>query len=37
MDFRILGSLEALDEGRQVGLGVMKLGGVLGLVLLHAN
>jgi DNA-binding SARP family transcriptional activator len=37
MDFRILGSLEALDEGRQVTLGGNKQRALLALLLLHAN
>ncbi|HEX6584406.1 MAG TPA: AfsR/SARP family transcriptional regulator, partial [Thermoleophilaceae bacterium] len=37
MDFRILGPLEALDEGRVVALGGSKQRALLGLLLLHAN
>jgi class 3 adenylate cyclase/DNA-binding winged helix-turn-helix (wHTH) protein len=37
MDFRILGSLEALDEGRPVALGGSKQRALLALLLLHAN
>jgi predicted ATPase/DNA-binding SARP family transcriptional activator len=37
MDFRILGPLEALDEGRVVALGGSKQRALLALLLLHAN
>ena len=37
MDFRILGPLEALDEGRQVTLAGSKQRALLALLLLHAN
>ena len=37
MDFRILGSLEALDEGRAVRLGGSKQRALLAVFLLHAN
>jgi class 3 adenylate cyclase/DNA-binding SARP family transcriptional activator len=37
MDFRILGSLEVLDEGREVKLGGTKQRALLALLLLHAN
>jgi DNA-binding SARP family transcriptional activator len=37
MDFRILGSLQVLDEGRVVALGGSKQRALLGLLLLHAN
>jgi class 3 adenylate cyclase/tetratricopeptide (TPR) repeat protein/DNA-binding winged helix-turn-helix (wHTH) protein len=37
MDFRILGSLEALDEGRRLTLGGSKQRALLGLLLLHVN
>jgi predicted ATPase/DNA-binding SARP family transcriptional activator len=37
MDFRILGPLEALDEGRQVALGGSRQRALLALFLLHAN
>ncbi len=37
MDFRILGPLEALDEGRQVTLGGSKQRVLLAVLLLHAN
>lgn len=37
MDFRILGPLEALDEGRRVPLGGGKQRALLALLLLHAN
>ena len=37
MDFRILGPLEALDEGRSVALGGSKQRALLALFLLHAN
>jgi DNA-binding SARP family transcriptional activator len=37
MDFRILGPLEALDEGRAVRLGGSKQRALLALLLLHAN
>jgi predicted ATPase/DNA-binding SARP family transcriptional activator len=37
MDFRILGPLEALDEGRAVALGGSKQRALLALLLLHAN
>ena len=37
MDFRILGPLEALDEGREVALGGSKQRALLALLLLHAN
>jgi predicted ATPase/class 3 adenylate cyclase/DNA-binding SARP family transcriptional activator len=37
MDFRILGPLEALDEGESVALGGAKRRAVLALLLLHAN
>jgi len=37
MDFRILGSLQVLDEGRVVTLGGSKQRALLGLLLLHAN
>jgi predicted ATPase/DNA-binding SARP family transcriptional activator len=37
MDFRILGPLEALDEGRAVQLGGTKQRALLALFLLHAN
>jgi len=34
---RILGSLEAVEDGRQISLGGAKQRGLLGLLLLHAN
>jgi predicted ATPase/DNA-binding SARP family transcriptional activator len=37
MDFRILGPLEALDQGREVALGGSKRRALLALLLLHAN
>jgi class 3 adenylate cyclase/DNA-binding SARP family transcriptional activator len=37
MDFRILGPLEVLEEGRAVTLGGSKQRGLLALLLLHAN
>src|SRR5512132_947522 len=37
MDFRILGPLEALDEGRALALGGSKQRALLALFLLHAN
>jgi DNA-binding SARP family transcriptional activator/tetratricopeptide (TPR) repeat protein len=37
MDFRILGPLEVLDEGRLVALGGSKQRALLGVLLLHAN
>jgi DNA-binding SARP family transcriptional activator/tetratricopeptide (TPR) repeat protein len=37
MDFRILGPLEALDEGRRVALGGSKQRALLAVFLLHAN
>ena len=37
MDFRILGPLEVLDEGRVVALGGSKQRALLALLLLHAN
>jgi hypothetical protein len=37
MDFRILGPLEALDEGRVVALGGSKQRALLAFLLLHAN
>src|SRR5918994_7087046 len=37
MDFRILGPLEVLDEGRAITLGGSKLRALLALLLLHAN
>jgi DNA-binding SARP family transcriptional activator len=37
MDFRILGSLEVLDEGREITLGGTKQRALLALLLLHAN
>src|SRR5688572_23576872 len=37
MDFRILGTLEVLDEGREVALGGSKQRALLALLLLHAN
>ena len=37
MDFRILGSLEVLDEGREVALGGAKQRALLAVLLLHAN
>jgi DNA-binding SARP family transcriptional activator len=37
MDFRILGPLEALDEGRVIALGGTKQRALLALLLLHAN
>jgi hypothetical protein len=37
MDFRILGPLEALDEGRAVPLGGAKQRALLALFLVHAN
>ena len=37
MDFRILGPLEVLDEGRRVALGGSKQRSLLALLLLHAN
>ena len=37
MDFRILGPLEALDEGHAVALGGIKQRAVLALLLVHAN
>jgi DNA-binding SARP family transcriptional activator len=37
MDFRILGPLEALDEGRAIALGGSKQRALLALLLLHAN
>ena len=37
MDFRILGPLDVLDEGRSVALGGAKLRALLALLLLHPN
>ena len=37
MDFRILGPLEVLDEGREVALGGSKQRALLAVLLLHAN
>ena len=37
MDFRILGPLEVLDEGRAITLGGSKQRALLALLLLHAN
>src|SRR5215216_1036419 len=37
MDFRILGPLEALDEGRAIALGGSKQRALLALLLLHSN
>ena len=37
MDFRILGPLEVLDEGRTITLGGSKQRALLALLLLHAN
>jgi DNA-binding SARP family transcriptional activator len=37
MDFRILGQLEVLDEGRSVALGGSKQQALLALLLIHAN
>jgi hypothetical protein len=37
MDFRILGPLEALEEGRAVALGGSKQRALLAVFLLHAN
>src|SRR5688500_2772929 len=37
MDFRILGPLEALDEGRAIALGGSRQRALLALLLLHAN
>jgi DNA-binding SARP family transcriptional activator len=37
MDFRILGPLEALDEGRDVALAGSKRRALLALLLVHAN
>jgi DNA-binding SARP family transcriptional activator len=37
MEFRILGPLEALDEGRPLGLGGSKQRALLAVLLLHAN
>jgi DNA-binding SARP family transcriptional activator len=37
MDFRILGPLEVLDEGRALGLGGRKQRALLALLVLHAN
>ena len=37
IEFRILGSLEAVEDGRQVPLGGSKQRGLLALLLLHAN
>jgi DNA-binding SARP family transcriptional activator len=37
MDFRILGSLEVLDEGREVALGGAKQRALLAVLVLHAN
>jgi DNA-binding SARP family transcriptional activator/streptogramin lyase len=37
IEFRILGSLEAVEDGLQVPLGGSKQRGLLGLLLLHAN
>src|SRR3954471_17197327 len=37
MDFRILGPLEVLDEGRVVALGGSRQRGLLSLLLVHAN
>ena len=37
MDFRILGPLEVLDEGRQVALGGSKQRALLAVLLIHAN
>jgi len=37
MEFRLLGPLEALSDGRPLPLGGQKQRGVLALLLLHAN
>jgi DNA-binding winged helix-turn-helix (wHTH) protein len=37
MDFRILGPLEVLDDGRRVALGGAKQRGLLALLVIHAN
>jgi DNA-binding SARP family transcriptional activator len=37
MDYRILGPLEALDDGRRISLGGARQRAVLALLLLHAN
>ena len=37
MDFRILGSLQVLDEGHVVSLGGSKQRALLAVLLLHAN
>ena len=37
MEFRILGPLEALDEGRDVALAGSKRRALLALLLVHAN
>ena len=37
MEFRILGPLEVVDEGRQLALGAAKQRALLALLLLHAN
>ena len=37
MEFRILGSLEVLDEGRAITLGGSKQRALLALLLLHPN
>ena len=37
MDFRILGPLEVLDEGRAVALGGSKQRALLAVLVLHAN
>src|SRR3954449_4361785 len=37
MDFRILGPMEALEEGREVALGGGKQRALLAVLLLHAN
>ena len=37
MDFRILGSLQVLDEGRVIALGGSKQRALLGVLLIHAN
>jgi len=37
MDFRILGPLEALDQGRAIRLGGEKQRALLAALLLHAN
>ena len=37
MEFRILGPLEALDDGRQIDLGGAKQRALLAMLLLHPN